>query len=110
MVNMKNEVCDKNETESLVLRELKKKRERESTRAFMVGLQSIATFGVPAFGAFFLGWWLDSRFHTGRTVVFYLLAAAFIISWLLFYLHFRSFMRDFRKLENAIADERRKLV
>ena len=83
-----------NEKEGSTVLDFRQKRKSNSTHIFMMGLQSVATFGVPAFAAFFLGWWLDTRFQTGRTMVFYLLGGAFLLSCVLFYLHLKYFMRN----------------
>jgi len=75
------------------------RRERLRHRTFVMTLQILIVFGVPAFGAYFLGVYLDQRFDMrpyGSVVSGVL---ALIISWTITIRIYRDISNAFKALE-----------
>lgn len=77
------------------------KRELFPRRLFLIALENVAVFGVPALGAVLLG----IRF--GYLWLFLILALVF--SWGTFFFRFRKVVREMKDLERAIDEERERL-
>lgn len=63
------------------LKPLIKKRDALRHRMFLLILEIAFWFGIPAFGAFFLGNYVDDMKGTGNKYLLIFLVIAFILSW-----------------------------
>ncbi|TSC63040.1 MAG: hypothetical protein G01um101448_929 [Parcubacteria group bacterium Gr01-1014_48] len=58
-------------------------------------------FGIPAFGGFFAGLFLDRYFDTDRRYILITLAFSFILSWVLFW-RFHTRMKRAEGVQNVV--------
>lgn len=65
------------------------------SKAFRIALEMVGVFAGPAIAALLLGGWLEQRYGWSGWVTYALLAAAFIISWVIVFFRVRSFAREF---------------
>lgn len=72
-------LCMNEQTE---LQGLIKKQETLRHRMFLLILEIAFWFGIPAFGAFFLGNHLDDTYGTGSKYLLIFLIIAFVCSWI----------------------------
>lgn len=61
---------------------LVKKRDALRHRMFLLILEVALWFGIPAFGAFFLGNFLDDKRGGGHMYLIIFLITAFVLSWI----------------------------
>lgn len=83
------------------LNELLKERDGLPRRLFHVALENLAVFGVPAGLAVYVG------IQTDRLLL--ALSVAFVLSWGIFIVRFRTILRKMNALERAIEAERKRL-
>ena len=70
------------ETGSPTMSTLVKKRDALRHRMFLLILEIAFWFGIPAFGAFFLGNYMDGRRGDGHMYLIIFLIIAFVLSWI----------------------------
>ncbi|MCC7469649.1 MAG: AtpZ/AtpI family protein [Bacteroidetes bacterium] len=74
-------------------------------RFFYASLINIPIFGLPAFGALFLGKYLDNRFETGKIFLISLLAIAFISSWAIVLRRSRRITKEFQAEKEKLMED-----
>lgn len=98
MSGWKGPVSEKDRAE---LDQLLARRELFPRRLFLIALENVAVFGVPALGAVLLG----IRFG----YLWLLLILALVFSWGIFFFRFRAVVKEMKNLERAIDEERERL-
>ncbi len=88
------------------LEQLHAQREQYRSKAFMMLVQLIAIFGVPAFAAVFFGKRLDAQYDTGRQWQLLLLAVAFVLSWTVTIRMFIKLDRKAREVDTKIKQHK----
>lgn len=84
------------------LQSLLEKRDALPRKLFLVALENLAVFGIPAGIAVYVG------IRTGNIIV--PLLVALIFSWSVFFVRFRTILREAKSLEKEIDDERERLL
>lgn len=82
--------------------ELKKERDTLQHRLFLLILEIAFWFGIPAFGAFFLGNFLDGRYETGHRYLILLLITAFVLSWIAIIWRLKSITKRLVEVEKQM--------
>ncbi|MDX1608151.1 MAG: hypothetical protein R3251_02995 [Candidatus Spechtbacterales bacterium] len=87
------------------LKELEARRDKVVNKTFILMLEILVIFGMPAAIAFFLGAWLDSTFETGgKTLQLASLAVAFVASWIITIAKYRKINRQLEDLDKKIKE------
>ena len=87
------------------LKELEAKRDKMVNKTFILMLEILVIFGVPAAIAFFAGAWLDTRFDTGgKTLQLTSLAVAFVTSWVITIAKYRKINKQLEDLDKQIKE------
>lgn len=83
-----------------------KQRHKElRSKAFVMAIEIIFIFGIPALVAFFGGGWLDERFDTGETLRLVALALAFIFSWVIVIVRALNINKAFKEVEDKKGND-----
>lgn len=81
-----------------------KKRDALRHRMFLLILEIALWFGVPAFGAFFLGNYMDTRYDTGHRYLLTFLVVAFVLSWVAIIWRTKTLSRKLTEAEKEVRD------
>lgn len=81
---------------------LKERREILRKKAHTLIFEIFAIFGIPAFGAYFLGKYLISKFELGTYVWIFVLIPSFILGWVIFIFRFRNINNELKNLNTQI--------
>lgn len=90
--------------------EIRKKREQLTDKTFLMALQILAIFGVPAFVAYHVGGAVNEKTNIaphGYTIAF---VVSFVFSWAIVIRMYRKVVAEFKKLdqqEAALMDARK---
>lgn len=79
-----------------------------TSKLFYASLINIPIFAVPAFGALFLGKYLDSKFGSGKTLMIILLFVAFTFSWFMVLKRNAKIMKEYRTVREKMKQEKNK--
>ncbi len=81
---------------------LEVKKKRLHNKLYMMMIEIIFIFGIPAVVGFFLGKFLDTTFGTGRTWSIIVLLFAFIISWIYLIARVRKIGKEIKMVEKEL--------
>lgn len=73
---------------------------------FHASLINIPILAVPAFGALFLGKFLDNKFETDKTITLILLLLAIVLSWTLILRNNKRINREYKKIRQDMENEK----
>lgn len=85
---------------------LKTERDQLTTRSFYVMFETLFIFGVPAFLGVLLGRWIMGEFETGQWVLYSILGATFILSWIIFLARVRNISKNIKHVQDRIKEAR----
>lgn len=85
--------------------QLKERQELLRKKSFFMLIEIAFIFGIPAVIAFIAGGSLDERFGTGNTIILSSLAFAFMLSWAIMIIRFRSLQKQFKEIAEKIKAE-----
>ncbi|MEX0933541.1 MAG: hypothetical protein WDZ74_02175 [Candidatus Paceibacterota bacterium] len=94
-------LAEQKHKETDALQDLLRTRDALTRRLFLVALENLAVFGVPAGIAVYVG------IQTGNILLPLLVALVF--SWSVFFVRFRTILREAKRIEKEIEDERGRL-
>lgn len=83
---------------------LVKKRDSLRHRLFLLILEVALWFGIPAFGAFFLGNFLDDTYGTGSRYLIICLVTAFALSWIGIIWRTKTLSRKLAEAEREVRE------
>jgi MFS-type transporter involved in bile tolerance (Atg22 family) len=72
---------------------------------FYASLTNIPILALPAFGALFLGKFLDNKFETNKTITLILLLLAIVFSWFLILRNNRKINREYKKIREEMEKQ-----
>lgn len=87
--------------------DLMKKRDSFRTRIYMLMIEVIFIFGIPAAIGLLAGKKLDAHHSTGNTITLSILACTFILSWIVVVVKYRKASRELKKINEQIAESKK---
>lgn len=85
--------------------ELKIKKNKLHNRLYMMMIEIIFIFGVPALIAVFVGGKIDTSLSSGRQWTIIALVIAFVLSWVFLIMRVKKIGKDIKEVENQLKDE-----
>ena len=86
------------------INDIRKRKEALTHKTFVMAVQVIFVFGIPAFGGLFLGNWLNANTSlapNGRVIT---LSIAFVLSWTIIIFMYRKLAKQFKALDKEEAE------
>ncbi|PIR38341.1 MAG: hypothetical protein COV34_01915 [Candidatus Zambryskibacteria bacterium CG10_big_fil_rev_8_21_14_0_10_42_12] len=81
-----------------------KKRDALRHRMFLLILEIALWFGIPAFGAFFLGNYIDDIYGTGHRYLLIFLIIAFVLSWVAIIWRTKTLSKKLAEAEKEVRE------
>lgn len=79
---------------------LKERREEFRTRIFVMMIEILYIFGLPAILSFVVGRKLDTYYSSGKKITLILLAFAFILSWVMVVIKYQKLKKTLKDLDD----------
>ena len=92
------------------LDELKKEKEKFTTRVFWLGLQVAFIFGIPAALGAILGTHLDKIYSTGKKITSVILFFTFIFSWIITIQRYQRINKEIKNIDRQIKEKKEKAL
>lgn len=87
-----------------IIDELKNEREYWRTRIFRLLLEIAIIFALPAVAAVLLGGWVEGEDGSRNSATFLFLGIAFVFSWVIVILRYRSVKKRLDEVEDSIKN------
>lgn len=87
-------------------KELTSKKKALQNKLYLVMVEIIFIFGVPALVAKFLGQYIDGRSETGKLWTLIFLAIAFVVSWVVLVRRVRVIGNEIKEVENELREKK----
>lgn len=84
--------------------DLKNTRESIRTKTFVLMLEMVVIFGLPAILAVVIGKQIDLYYNSGKVGTFIALGCAFLFSWFLVIRKYQKINRELKEINRKIKD------
>ena len=88
------------------LEELKEKRSQQQHKIYLIAIEIIFIFGIPAVVAVFVANWINESFSIDRTLaLIVLLLLAFVSSWVILFARLKKVNKELTVINKQIREE-----